>query len=235
MKGFEREKRMKENIASYSGFNRRWGRVVEKTCTASKAQPRSSERGRPAVCVRMSVCGCFRVRADQQLGVGVSAWMTDHFLLTLPLHLDTKQNKGEHTFAHSGWGFWEPADSTSYHLFRSGRKAEGSGTEIQNLLLILQTGLCQEWHNCFWIFLPPPNHNDSFNLNLRKYILQACTFWMHLKEWKVRANMTSAENKAYSGGWGWKGIVNVVHVRVCVTAKMCVGVPVRMFACDWAL
>lgn len=42
--------------------------------------------------------------------------------------------------------------------------------------------------------------------------------------------MTSAENKEYSGGWDWK--VNVVHVRVCVTAKMCVGVPVRMFACD---
>lgn len=44
--------------------------------------------------------------------------------------------------------------------------------------------------------------------------------------------MTSAENKEYSGAWGWKGVVNVVHVRVCVTAKMCVGVPVRMFACD---
>lgn len=48
---------------------------------------------------------------------------------------------------------------------------------------------------------------------------------MCLKEWKVQANMTSAENKEYSGGWGWKGVVNVVHVRVCATAKMCVGVP----------
>lgn len=48
--------------------------------------------------------------------------------------------------------------------------------------------------------------------------------------------MTSAENKDYSGGGGggggWKGVVNVVHVRVCGTAKMCVGVPVGMFACD---
>lgn len=85
------------------------------------------------------------------------------------------------------------------------------------------------------IFLPPPNRNDSFNLNLRKYILQACALWTRLKEWKVQANMTSAENKEYSGGWGWKGAVNVVHVRVCVTAKMCVGVPARMFACDWVL
>lgn len=48
------------------------------------------------LCVRMPVCGCFRVRADQQLGVGVSAWMTDHFLLTLPLHLDTSKIKRTH-------------------------------------------------------------------------------------------------------------------------------------------
>lgn len=56
-----------------------------------------------------------------------------------------------------------------------------------------------------------------------------------LKEWKLQANMTSAENKEYSGAWGWKGVVNVVHVRVYMPAKMCVGVPVRMFACDWVL
>lgn len=51
---------------------------------------------------------------------------------------------------------------------------------------------------------------------------------MHLKEWKVQANMTSAENKEYSGGWGWKGAVNVLHVSVWLPRCVC-----GMWACLW--
>lgn len=45
--------------------------------------------------------------------------------------------------------------------------------------------------------------------------------------------MTSAENKEYCGGGGWDGAVNAIHVSVCDCLPMCVcvGVPVRMFAC----
>lgn len=186
------------------------------------------------LCVRMPVCGCFRVRADQQLGVGVSAWMTDHFLLTLPLHLDTTQNKANtrlHTLAKVSGNLQTVFPIISSRVAEKLKEAAMKSRTYYSYYKLVSA----RNDTTARIFLPPPNHNDSFNSNLRKYILQACAFWMRLKEWKVHANMTSAENKEYSGGWGWKGVGNVVHVRVCVTAKMCVGVPVRMFACDWVL
>lgn len=190
------------------------------------------------LCVHMSVCGCVCVRADQQLGVGVNAWMTDQFLLTLPLYYTSIRCKIQENARLCTLRFLGTCRRYFPSLLpespKSWRKQQWNPEPLTHTTNWSLPGMTQ----LLGFFSLPPNHNDSFNLNLRKYILQACGFWMHLKEWKVQANMTSAENKEYSGGWGWKGAVNVVHVRVCVTAKMCVwrvGVPVKLCACDWVL
>lgn len=137
MKSTERRKQMKENNKIQACLDLReggdeWMRKHVRPPKPSQGHQKEGDQ----LCVHMSVCGCVCVRAGQQLGVGVNAWMTDQFLLTLPLRYTSiwcKIKENTHLCTHRFW---------------SRRKAEGSSNEIQNLLHILQIGLCQEWHNC---------------------------------------------------------------------------------------
>lgn len=240
MKSTERRERMKKNdkIQAYLDLREGGDEWMRKHVLPPKPSQGHQKEG-DQLCVHMSVCGCVCVRADQQLGVGVNAWMTDQFLLTLPLYYTSIRYKIKENTRLCTQSKVSGILQTVFPIIASGVAEKLKEATMKSRTSYSYYKLVSARNDTTaWIFLPPPNHNDSFNLNLRKYILQACGFWMHLKEWKVQANMTSAENKEYSGGWGWKGAVNVVHVRVCVTAKMCVwrvGVPVRLCACDWVL
>lgn len=147
----------KDELGASSDWREGGDEWMWKPCRASEAQPRSSETGRPAVCVsvRRSVCGCLCVRTDQQLGesAGVSAWLTGHFLfeLTLPSHIDTHIQR--QTLSCT-WSKVSGNLQTVFPImnnevsFQSSREAEGNSNEIQDLLLILQqTAPCQQWHN----------------------------------------------------------------------------------------
>lgn len=74
MKGFEGKERMKENNKMQDILDLREGgdEWLRKHVLPPKPS-QGHQREEDQLCARMSVCGGFRVRADQQLGVGVSA------------------------------------------------------------------------------------------------------------------------------------------------------------------